>query len=132
MGRRFQFSLRTALLLVLVAGPTASVLRTYLANRGLVPITGLVVLKGKPLANAAITLVPQVPGPKPVRGTTDAAGRFQTETPATPGTYGVAIAEATGGASSRISPKLKSNAMSGLVVEVQAGLDNELFFSLSD
>jgi hypothetical protein len=50
MARRFQFSLRTLfwlwLAIAIVVWPTASLLRSYLAERGLVPVTGLITLKG--------------------------------------------------------------------------------------
>lgn len=136
MTRRFQFSLRTALLLVfvmaLLAWPTASLLRSYLANRGLVPVAGLLVFKGAPVSNATITFTPKLAGAKPVRGTTDAGGRFQTDTPAAPGAYTIAVGEAAGGASTRIPPRYTSAATSGLVVEIHPAGNNQFDFLLVD
>ena len=135
MARRFQFSLRTALLLVfviaLVAWPTTSVLRSYLASRGLVPVAGYVEYNGQPLGNATVTFIPTRPGAKALRGTTDAAGHFQTETPATPGAYGIAVAAANGGTTAAIKAKYTTTGTSGLIVVIRPG-DNRFRFFLGD
>lgn len=53
MSRRIQFSLRATLIAIfviaLIAWPTSSWMRTYLANRGLVRVAGRVTFKGQPL-----------------------------------------------------------------------------------
>jgi len=132
MSRRFQFSLRIALLLVfaiaLAAWPSSIWLRTYLANRGLVPVKGRVTFKGAPLDNAKVILMPVKSGAKPVQGVTKADGTYEMETLAAPGEYGVAIEAGTRG----VPPKYSSATTSALVVAVSATGQNDLAFDLAD
>jgi hypothetical protein len=133
MSRPFQFSLRTALLLIfviaLVAWPCSVWLRTYLANRGLVAVKGLVTFKGQPLLGAKVILVPATVAAKPVQGVTNISGVFQTETLARPGDYGVVI---VGPASRSVPAKYTNAATSGMVVTVSATGQNDLAFNLID
>jgi hypothetical protein len=95
MARRLQFSLRTALVLVfviaLVAWPTTSWLRSYLANRGLVPVKGRVTYRGQPLQDAKVLMVPMKAGGRPIEVVTNGVGEM--ESLAMPGDYTVGITE---------------------------------------
>jgi hypothetical protein len=135
MARRLQFSLRTLfwfwLAIAIVVWPTASLLRSYLAARGLVPVSGVVTLRGQPVANATVTLVPSKPVAKSVKGVTGPQGRFALETLVAPGEYTVVI---TGGGThptQRIPPVFNSAATSGLTVAVRATADNQVNFELN-
>ncbi|MGH7140708.1 MAG: hypothetical protein ACREHD_33670 [Pirellulales bacterium] len=135
MPRRFQFSLRAALTLVffiaLIAWPTSVWLRTYLANRGLVPVKGCVVFKGQPLQDAKVVMNPLKPGRKALQGVTNARGDYETDTLASPGEYAVSIAEL--GPTKRGLPlKYGDASMSGLTISVSAGGQNQFDFALSD
>lgn len=134
MAHRLQFSLRTALALVfviaLVAWPTSTWLRTYLANRGLVPVTGRVTFKGQPLQDAKVVMVPRGGG-KPVEGVTDATGAYELGRPAKPGDYAVGITE-NGRVKRGLSPKFADGSMSGLPVCVRDSGMNTFDFDLSD
>ncbi|HQU45560.1 MAG: hypothetical protein B7Z73_09225 [Planctomycetia bacterium 21-64-5] len=132
MNRRFQFSLRTALLAVfiiaLVARPTSIWVRNYLANRGLVPVKGIVTFKGQPLKDALVVMVPATGG-KPVQGVTNASGDYEIETLVMPGAYKVSITQA--GPGNRVPPKYASASMSGLTINVSASGQNHFPFDLS-
>ncbi|HEV3342852.1 MAG TPA: hypothetical protein VG125_20940 [Pirellulales bacterium] len=133
MARPFQFSLRVALSLVfaiaLAVWPSSIWLRTYLANRGLVPVKGRVTFKGQPLQDAQVILVPAASEAKPVQGVTNAMGVYEMETLATPGDYAVTI---MGPASRPVPSKYTSAAKSGIVVTVIATGENHLDFELTD
>lgn len=133
MRSRLQFSLRTALIAVFVAAvvtwPTSSWLRTYLANRGLVPVTGRVIFKGQPLL-AKVVLTP-MSGGVPSEGLTKADGAFELESFVRPGEYTVGIVEV--GAAKRGFPRsFADGSMSGLMVSVSARGPNHFQFELSD
>lgn len=135
MSRRFQFSLRTALLVVfliaLAAWPTTRWLRTYIANRGLAVVKGSVTLKGKPLDNAKIIWFPWKGG-KPAEAVTNAAGIYELDPPIKPGQYAIGITDAVG--EGRIPPKYADGSTSGITVYVQegAGIGNYTAIDLRD
>jgi hypothetical protein len=136
MARRFQFSLRIALLLVfvlaLIAWPTSDWLRAYLANKGLVPVNGSIWHSGKGLANATITFIPLQPGAKSVRGATKTSGSFQTETLVTPGDYIVVVAENSAATAPRVPPKYANATTSPLRVTISATGDNHFHFDVTN
>ncbi|MHB9081972.1 MAG: hypothetical protein ACYC3X_31290 [Pirellulaceae bacterium] len=70
---------------------------------GTVPVTGLVMLDGKPVAGASVTFSPTGKGGRAAVGTTDAEGRYTLTTMkpgdgAIPGSYNVAISKTVAGA----------------------------------
>ena len=134
MTRRFQFSLRTTLLLVfviaLVTWPSSIWLRSYLANRGLVPVKGRVIFKGQPLQDAQVVMAPVKAGGKPVQGLTNARGEYEMEAPLLPGQYTVSITEM--GATKRLLSLKYANASSGLTIMVSAEGSIQFDFELSD
>ena len=135
MARRIQFSLRTLfwlwLAIAIVVWPTASLLRSYLATRGLVPVTGVVTLRGQPVANATVALVSPKPGAKSVKGVTGPQGRFALEALVAPGEYTVVITDGGTHPTQRIPSVFNSVATSGLKVEVRATGDNQVNFELN-
>lgn len=135
LARPLQFSLRAALIAIfviaLISWPASRWLRTYLANRGLVPVMGRVTFKGQPLANAKVVLVPRAPGKKPAQGVTDAAGFYRTETLVKPGEYTVGITE-LGVGGGRVPSKYADGSMSGLTVSINDNGENHLAFDLRD
>lgn len=114
----------------LAVRPTTSWLRTYLANRGLVPVKGRVVFKGQPL-QAKVIMVPTKAGGKPIEGLTNAVGEYEMEPLATPGDYAVSITE-VGAAKRGLPLQFGSGPLSGLTVSVSAGAQNHFDFDLSD
>jgi len=102
MTKRFQFRLRTLLLVVVpvlvVALPFGWYLRPELLRT--VPVSGSVTLDGVPLDGAMISFATADSRARPAFGNTDKAGRFRLWTPirrlpvakgALPGTYQVTI-----------------------------------------
>lgn len=132
MPPRLQFSLRTSLIaifaLALVAWPTMSWLRIYLANRGLVPVKGRVTFKGQPVL-AKVLFSPAVGG-TPVQGVTNAVGDYDLESLVRPGQYAVGITQGTG--SWRLPPKYGDSSTSGLTVIVPESGDSHFAFDLRD
>lgn len=91
---------RNYLFLALFAAATAAVLgcsgKTGL--KGLVPVSGIVTLKGAPLAGAVVSFVPVTPGARAAAATTDPEGRFKlttlvAEDGAAPGEYQVTVSK---------------------------------------
>lgn len=133
MRRRIQFSLRTILLVVfvlaLIAWPSTRWLRTYLANRGLVPVTGRVTFKGQPLF-AKVVMTPK-DGGKTAEGVTIADGTYELDRPIRPGDYMVGISE-NGALTRGLSPKFADGSMSGLTISVHDGGLQTFDFDLGD
>lgn len=131
MPSRLQFSLRTALIavfvLALVTWPTSRWLRTYLANRGLVPVTGRVIYRGQPLL-AKVVLTP-VAGGVTSQGMTKADGTYELESFVRPGDYAVGITEA-GTAQRGLPRKFADGSTSGLMVSVSERGSNHFRFDL--
>ena len=115
----------------LIAWPTSDWLRTYLANKGLVPVNGSIWHSGKGLTNATITFVPLEPGAKPVRGATKTSGSFQTETLVAPGDYVVVVAENSAPTPPRVPPQYTSAVTSPLRVRIGATADNHFHFDVT-
>lgn len=133
MRRRLQFSLSTALIaifvLAVVTWPTSSWLRNYLANRGLVQVTGRVIFKGQPLL-AKVIFRPTAGG-APSPGVTKADGSYELERFVRPGEYTVAITE-VGAAKRGLPRKFADGSMSGLRVHASESGPNNFQFELGD
>lgn len=115
--------------LALVAWPTSSWLRAYLANRGLVQVTGRVIFKGQPLL-AKVIFTPAAGG-APSQGVTKANGTYELEKFVRPGEYTVAITE-VGAAKRGLPRKFADGFTSGLRVHASESGSNNFVFELSD